>query len=330
MVRSMHVGAWLRVVMVVVGAAGCRAFDPSLLDESAPFGEMRGRDSGSSESARDPDACTHTSELCNALDDDCDGKVDEDAESDCIFSHSVGACASAGQCVLADCETGYRDCNMRVQDGCEEPSGLVGCKNGSSGIPSRDAGGDVQVGVDTPPPSSGSDDDAGEVTVTPPPSTDPAPSCVPGTETCNQRDDDCDGKVDEAPADCALDACVAGTPSYRGAACDRCVCQRCGTNLMQCQNNPDANWAMLCRDVTECYVTNSRANMCGTNEDCYGTGNGPCAAEINLASGGSSATDGSKAATACRASTTPDNPCAAVTQYRDQCVRDLCMTECAE
>ncbi|HMI93443.1 MAG TPA: hypothetical protein VK509_18855, partial [Polyangiales bacterium] len=161
-------------------------------------------------------------------------------------------------------------------------------------------------------------------------STGGGPACMASNEVCNQKDDDCDGRSDEAPADCALEACIASTPSYRGAACDRCVCQRCATLVQQCQNHMDAKWKMLCRDVTECYVTHSRAGECGTSGDCYGTGSGPCADQIRLASGGTSATDGSRVASGCMVTSPPPTACSAVSAYRSQCTRDRCATECAD
>jgi hypothetical protein len=330
MVRSMHIGAWVWAASLV----GCQVFDPTLLDESASFGAVR-HDSGTPSAAvPDSDGCTDATELCNAQDDDCDGKVDEGATEACRLRHAVGACASGGTCVIAECDRGFLDCNTRPSDGCEQSTEELKC--GMCGTACLDDGG---LGLpDAGGVSVGSNDAAmtgGDVTATGPgdgggTAGNAAPDCVESPERCNQMDDDCDDKVDEAPANCALDACVAGTPSYRGTNCDRCVCQRCATQIGQCQNHSDARWAMLCRDVTECYVVRSRAGECGANDDCYGSGNGPCAGEINLAAGGTSATDRSQTASGCAASSPPTTACAAVTLYRDQCTRDLCATECAD
>jgi hypothetical protein len=63
--------------------------------------------------------------------------------------------------------------------------------------------------------------------VSPPPVTTP-PECVPETETCNGKDDDCDGQVDEniTPLPCAAGGqqyCVAGRFSACPTRCDACI-----------------------------------------------------------------------------------------------------------
>jgi hypothetical protein len=331
MVRSVHIGTWVSAVVLV----GCQVFDPALLDESRSFSAAIARDGGPP-SARpvDSDGCTDSTELCNDEDDDCDGEVDENADDSCRLPHAVGGCGSGGSCVIADCERGFLDCNSRSSDGCEQSTGGLQC--GMCGTGCADDGGlllpdaSVQVGAndaaagDVDEVDLGGARDAGQMTG------GNEPGCVAGTETCNQRDDDCDDRVDEAPADCALEACVASTPSYRGAGCDRCVCRRCAMLVGQCQNHMDARWAMLCRDVTECYVIRSRAGECGTNGDCYGSGNGPCAGEIRLASGGSSETDSSRVTSGCAVASPPSTACAAVSAYRNECTRELCADECAD
>jgi len=328
----MHIGPWVCAVVLV----GCQVFDPALLDESASFAATSDRDGGpSSPTAPSSDGCTDATELCNDRDDDCNGEVDEGADDACRLAHAIGGCASGGTCVIAECERGYLDCNGRSADGCEQRTSELKCGMcgtacaDDGGLLLPDAGG-VAVGgardagpgdIDEVDPSNGPD-------ASQPPETDP--ECVASAETCNQKDDDCDDRVDEGSGDCAVAACVATMPSYRGAGCDRCVCQRCAMHVQQCQNHMDARWAMLCRDVTECYVMQSRAGECGSSGDCYGTGNGPCADQIRLASGGTSATDGSRVGSGCTVASPPSTACAAVSAYRSQCTREACADECAD
>lgn len=333
MLRCLQIGTWAWAVLL----AGCQVYEPTLLDERGEFAATRA-DGGSGRAAPPAtDGCTDAIELCNTEDDDCDGHVDEGAGAACRLRNALSACGSDGTCVIADCEQDYLDCNGRSSDGCEQATSALQC--GVCGTRCLDDGGlvlpdsSVQVGATDaavepvdPAPNTPANDGA-VATNTPP---EQKPECVRGTETCNQKDDDCDDKVDEAPANCALDACIASTPSYRGARCDRCACERCGPLVAQCQNHMDARWAMLCRDVTECYVISSRAGDCGSNGDCYGSGNGPCAGEINLAAGGTSATDNSRTASGCTTTSPPTTACGAVSIYRNQCTRDRCAAECAE
>ena len=69
-------------------------------------------------------------ELCDLLDNDCDGNADEDYDFDidpdhcggcnlsCAADFSITACIE-GACELVGCDEGYVDCNDRADDGCE-------------------------------------------------------------------------------------------------------------------------------------------------------------------------------------------------------------------
>jgi alpha-tubulin suppressor-like RCC1 family protein len=57
-------------------------------------------------------------DLCDNLDDDCDGKVDEGASRFCDDLGTLGKCTS-GLCEILGCNAGYADCNAFDPDGCE-------------------------------------------------------------------------------------------------------------------------------------------------------------------------------------------------------------------
>jgi hypothetical protein len=115
-------------------------------------------------------------ELCNGLDDDCDGEIDEDFQLDtlddcgfcgnvCDVPNGTPVCEQQGSgyaCAVLDCEDGWADADGVVANGCE-----YSC-----------------------------------------------PVWPPVDETCNGADDNCDGKIDEGNpgggAPCG-DQCPGGT-----------------------------------------------------------------------------------------------------------------------
>ncbi|HMI93403.1 MAG TPA: MopE-related protein [Polyangiales bacterium] len=142
-------------------------------------------------------------EVCNQLDDDCDGELDEDlAPQSCVPSGSAGACAggtmqcTAGTaaCVAVEpraeeCNALDDDCNGTPDDGLDAacyPDGVGGCSpDGSGGFSCR---GHCAAGV-----RHCVDGAFGAC----------AEATGPGTETCRDDqagDEDCDGKIDEGCA----------------------------------------------------------------------------------------------------------------------------------
>ncbi|MFH2009062.1 MAG: MopE-related protein [bacterium] len=170
-------------------------------------------------------------EVCDNVDNDCDGEVDEDFDLQtdplncgqchrtCSFFNGVGSC-TGGQCELSDCRGGHVDKDGDPDNGCEctmnLAEGTVPCVEGT---PGACAAGEVCADV--------TGDGSSFCAVIP-------------EDGCDGVDDDCDGTVDEdAPAQlggtncythpvgCTADAsglytcvglCQAGVPTCSGGA----------------------------------------------------------------------------------------------------------------
>lgn len=69
-------------------------------------------------------ACVPTGELCNGRDDDCDARVDEDADLACVLPGAVARCAD-GACAVDTCEPDLADCDGIAETGCEVDLGTA-------------------------------------------------------------------------------------------------------------------------------------------------------------------------------------------------------------
>ncbi|MCA9541738.1 MAG: hypothetical protein KC620_22735, partial [Myxococcales bacterium] len=168
-------------------------------------------------------------EVCNAADDDCDGTVDEgfDLDADlnncgrcgrvCRFDRASAACVE-GDCRQTGCDPDWYD--LDGDDNCEylcRATGAEQCNafdDDCDGIFDEGAAaqcvfahaqGQCRFGL-----CELGDCAEGYVTLDDDPANGCEYACTPapdGVEACNQRDDDCDGAIDERGAlpPCALD-----------------------------------------------------------------------------------------------------------------------------
>ncbi|MCG8556598.1 MAG: hypothetical protein MJD61_15100, partial [Proteobacteria bacterium] len=123
-------------LLLVAWVLGCGRIGYAPLHEPAPEPGIDGgaggwnADSGPSDGALPDagldgtiDACTSSSgiEVCNGLDDDCDGTIDEgDPSLLCPAPNATSVCSN-GNCSLTGCVGPYGDCDGVSANGCEEP-----------------------------------------------------------------------------------------------------------------------------------------------------------------------------------------------------------------
>jgi hypothetical protein len=193
-------------------------------------------------------ACTPPAETCNGVDDDCNATCDNGFE--CCLG-ATGACTTPGGapgartcsagCTWSPCTATGEACNGRDDDGdtlCDED---FDCCQGASGACTTLCG------------TTGSRTCSAACTWGP---------CVPPTEICNGRDDDCDGITDEGfecPAG-SSNACIAscGTTGARtcSAACAWGPClppaETCNGRDDDCDGACDNGYACCAGAVASC------------------------------------------------------------------------------
>jgi hypothetical protein len=216
------------------------------------------------------DAPTPAAETCDAADNDCDGETDEDLSRACQITNANGTCTGTETCgagawagcsaatpVPEVCDNGVDDnCNGGIDENC-------GCVVGSTtpcytGPANTRGVGTCADGVAT----CGANHQYGACMG----QTLPAA----GGETCNNRDDDCDGAVDDAltracqvanaSGTCGgTETCVAG--AWVGCNAATPVAEVCDNQDNNCSGAADESLSRACQ-VANAFGT------CRGNESC--------------------------------------------------------------
>ena len=230
-------------------------------------------------------------ELCNAMDDDCDGVVDEgfDVDGDGFYDGADASCVSAWS--QTDCD----DADALVFPGAPEAcNGVDDDCDGALHPDETDGDGDGYVECAAPShlPGFGGDCDDGDAAVNP-----------GGTELCNAVDDDCDGSVDE-DFDVDVDGYFGGTSGCEityltdadcddaDAAINPAAIEVCDAVDQDCDGDVDEDFDADGDGVTTCGadgdITDTKDNDCddtnpnvrpgvaeicgnGIDDDCDGT-----------------------------------------------------------
>jgi RHS repeat-associated protein len=159
-----------------------------------------------------PGTASASDATCNAIDDDCDGQVDEQFPSE-PSTCGMGACASTG---TRSCQSGHVIDSCVVAPG-NSDNDCDGADNDCDGVADDDfVGATLHCGVGACTASAKQSCVAGQV----------QGSCQPGLPapndaSCDGQDDDCDGTADEdaqaVHIQCGVGACIAQATRSCGA-----------------------------------------------------------------------------------------------------------------
>ncbi len=222
---------------------------------------------------------------CDLVDEDCDGKVDEDIDKmsnplncgecgrRCIFGNAEAGC-TGGKCVLTACQEGYVDLDKQPGTGCEYACNKVADEEVECNLEDDDCDGIIDEG--NPEGGSACGETRGECTAGTEVCTAGTLACqnagLPVVESCDEKDNDCDGSTDEAFAlQTDINNCgKCGNSCNLAGAVMRCNAGKC--EFVRCQAGlSDANGDIgsANSDGCEYACTFAGSEICnGQDDDC--------------------------------------------------------------
>jgi hypothetical protein len=197
-------------------------------------------------------------ETCNGEDDDCDDNVDEGrADALCELENAVPVCVD-GSCFVSDCKPGFRDCDDKMENGCEASDDDVrncGLCGTVCSIP-----GAIAACVEE------------ECT---------AIGCEGGLGDCGDDNPDCETALN-TPVNCGGcgESCD-GLPNATAESCEtgECTATSCALGFGDCNDARDDGCEQAVNSIAHCTECGQSCDFVGSsNDDCddYVCRSGPC------------------------------------------------------
>jgi hypothetical protein len=178
------------------------------------------------------DACTPSAEVCNGLDDDCDGQIDDGDPGGNVScdTGNPGICATG----VTHCQGGHLDCVQQNQPVSETCNGLDDDCDGSIDDGDPGGGGSCSTGQQGVCAAGTQHCQSGAI------------ACVQNVashaELCNGLDDDCNGVIDQTFPDLGM-TCTVGVGDCARTGVKVCLANGSGTT---CSVTPGTPTTEIC------------------------------------------------------------------------------------